>query len=222
MNHTCKAEGCDRVVAARGLCRRHYARLYRTGQLEARLWQPKSQCTVEGCERDSEARGYCTLHRSRMRTHGDPGAAEPLQQRRAATAKKPCSAEGCGRPRKGSTYCHLHNERLRRTGEVGPAQPTRARGVVKPRKEDGYIRLTLPDGRRVLEHVHVKEQELGRRLVPPENVHHKNGIGHDNAPGNLELWLKMQPSGQRVQDLMEYIAEYHADAMLALLAARKA
>ena len=100
-------------------------------------------------------------------------------------------------------------------------QPLLVKGRVKPRK-DGYVRLTMPDGRRVLEHVHVMEQQLGRRLVPPENVHHKNGIGHDNAPGNLELWLKMQPSGQRVQDLMEYIATYHADAMQRLLDSRKA
>ena len=65
-------------------------------------------------------------------------------------------------------------------------------------------------------------ENLGRRLVAPENVHHKNGVGTDNWLGNLELWLKMQPSGQRVTDLMEYIAKYHADAMLAMLAARKA
>jgi hypothetical protein len=92
-----------------------------------------------------------------------------------------------------------------------------AKGVVKP-TPDGYRRIHVGNGRRVLEHVHVMEQHLGRRLVAPENVHHKNGVGTDNDIGNLELWLKMQPSGQRVQDLMEYIAEYHADAMLAMLA----
>ena len=79
------------------------------------------------------------------------------------------------------------------------------------------MRRTLPDGRRVLEHVWVKEQELGRPLVDGENVHHKNGIKHDNDPGNLELWLVMQPTGQRVTDLMEYIARYHAEAMRQML-----
>ena len=92
----------------------------------------------------------------------------------------------------------------------------RVRGVVKPRK-DGYIRLTMPGGRRVLKHVLVMEQQLGRRLVDGENVHHKNGVKSDNDPSNLELWLVMQPTGQRVEDLMKYIAEYHADAMRRLL-----
>jgi hypothetical protein len=105
---------------------------------------------------------------------------------------------------------------VRRTGETGPAQPTRVRGQVKP-TAGGYVRIHLPDGRRVLEHVHVMEQVLRRRLVDGENVHHKNGIRHDNRPENLELWLVMQPTGQRVEDLMEYIATYHADAMRRLL-----
>jgi hypothetical protein len=155
------------------------------------------------------------MHRWRVRAHGEPGSPAKINQRQKKE-RLPCSVDGCERLRKGALYCHLHTERLRRTGDVGPPKPLFVKGRVKPRK-DGYVRLTMPDGRRVLEHVLVMEQILGRRLVPPENVHHKNGIGHDNDPGNLELWLKMQPSGQRVEDLMKYIAVYHADAMRQML-----
>jgi len=179
------------------------------------------QCTVDGCDRLNFANGYCEMHRWRVRVHGEPGPAEQVKPHRRKE-RVPCAVDGCDRLNDhGSPYCHLHRERLRRTGEVGPAQPLYVKGRVKPRG-DGYRRIHVGDGRRVLEHVHVMEQQLGRRLVAGENVHHKNGVKHDNDPSNLELWLVMQPTGQRVEDLMEYIAAYHADAMLELLARRKA
>ncbi len=211
-------------MVARGWCRRHYLRWYlKDDPGPAGLVRNPDgmQCTVDGCGNPNVARGYCEMHRWRVRYKGEPGPSERLKPH---TRKQPesCSVDGCDRDRLGKkTYCKLHYERLRRTGELGPAQPVYVKGVVKPRS-DGYRRIHVGNGRRVLEHVHVMEQQLGRRLVPPENVHHKNGVGHDNDPGNLELWLKMQPSGQRVSDLMEYIAEYHADAMLEILARREA
>lgn len=52
----------------------------------------------------------------------------------------------------------------------------------------------------MLEHKYVMEELLGRLLFPDETVHHKNGIRDDNEPGNLELWTKAHPPGQRVED----------------------
>lgn len=68
-----------------------------------------------------------------------------------------------------------------------------------------YLRATDANGRRLLEHRLVMERMIGRPLVKGESVHHKNGNTKDNSEGNLELWYRGQPAGQRVSDLIEYV-----------------
>ncbi len=71
---------------------------------------------------------------------------------------------------------------------------------------NGYV-MTKHDGGWIQEHRLVMEQKLGRRLLPSERIHHKNGDRGDNRVENLELWgvtgkSKKDPPGQRLEDLM--------------------
>lgn len=75
---------------------------------------------------------------------------------------------------------------------------------------DGYIVVRQPDHPAahksgwVFQHRLVMEGMIGRQMLPNENVHHINGIRDDNRPENLELWVKGQPSGQRVDDIVAW------------------
>lgn len=52
--------------------------------------------------------------------------------------------------------------------------------------KNGYIYIWR-NGRHVYEHRWLVEQFIGRKLLPTEQVHHKNGIRDDNRLSNLEL-----------------------------------
>ena len=61
---------------------------------------------------------------------------------------------------------------------------------------------------RILEHVFVMSEHLGRPIRKGETIHHINGIKTDNRIENLELWISSHPPGQRVEDKIKWAKEF--------------
>jgi HNH endonuclease len=215
--------GCTGKPHAHGYCKLHAGRIARHGTVEAtRSWNPGATCKVEAdgvrCEKPVKSQGYCEAHYMRVRRHGEPGpVAAQTSQRRSKYKGVPCKAESdgqrCNRPATSKGWCRMHYGRWIRTGDpLGKwgAQPRKSQGYITT---DGYkMSAERQNGRPVLEHRLVMSQVLGRPLRRFEEPHHKNGIRDDNSPGNLELWVSWrQPNGQRLDDLLDFIATYYPD-----------
>lgn len=223
---TCSIDDCERVHYAQGWCERHYQRYRRWGDPLAggpAAMSRQGECSVEGCGRPILARGWCGNHYYRaQRNNGDPHGARTLSRapgwrRGTAAPKKICTVPGCDAKALTRGWCGRHYQRWQDYGDPeAPLRRARAGESVKRwTNHDGYVLIRLR-GRSVMEHRHVMEEKLGRKLLPGETVHHMNGIRTDNRPGNLELWVSTR-SGQRVADLIAFVVErYRADVESAL------
>lgn len=111
---------------------------------------------------------------------------------------KPCGVEGCTRsPRGRRSVCPMHSERKRRTGEYGPPQPLTLQGQGWRMHPDGYRMLYRPDHPLASKQGYVMEHRLvcfeaGLLSDPELQIHHRNGIKHDNRLENLEVLTARQ------------------------------
>ena len=158
-------------------------------------------CSVEDCDREVAARLLCGMHWKRWKKTGNPLGIKPGRPSRAEIG---CKFEGCDNPHNAKGYCYTHYFRWKNHGD-----PSTKLEKGWHMNVHGYIRVMDPDNpaKTVLQHRLVMSQMVGRPLERHENVHHKNGDRADNRPENLELWSKMQPSGQRPKDKIQYALE---------------
>lgn len=218
---TCQVEDCEKKAFSRGWCHAHYARWRKHGgPLSGGAPRIKhgSTCSIPDCVEPTLARGWCAKHWERWRKHDDPLAGGPFKVKRGSQKIGSCLVDGCKRPRRQRNLCTLHYRRLLVNGDVGGVDPLRpGRGSIN---RDGYRMISIAGAKgrkQIAEHRLVMERELGRPLLSEENVHHKNGIKHDNRPENLELWLTHQPKGQRVEDLVRFVVEHYPAQVAAML-----
>lgn len=212
-------------------------------------WKSKI-CKREGCGKeftpDGPAQQFCSLEcRPRAlvcqwekcgKTFLAPSAQVRDGKKGKTTYKRKFCSEECQRAWRAENCSYRYFNKA--TGYVTVVrEPTMSRRI----NGQGYAEINIgadnKNGGRVLEHILVMEQRLGRRLYPHEEVHHRNGHRDDNDrfcpvcedvelpqdlvagmlqcsscggrfKPNLELWTKSQPKGQRVEDKIAWAIEF--------------
>lgn len=155
-------------------------------------WYTRVMRTCRRCQTDREEDQFHS-HPRGLRWVCIPCVKQRNKERGCLTSICPGCGNGMARRSARCAQCRRNS-----IGEVRP--------LVFRKDSHGYM-TCVRQGVTYSQHRVIMESIIGRPLLPGENVHHKNGDRADNHPSNLELWVSIQPAGQRPEDLVEFARE---------------
>lgn len=181
----CSVPDCGKDAIAKNLCRKHYNEQWSIGAnkniagVNVKTGRG-AFCSVEGCLDFVNSQGFCNKHYKRFLFHGDANTVNTLRKQEG-----PCGAIGCGKIIELGQFCHKHYQQWWRTGF--PYRRIAETGTWSKNITNGYMIGTV-DGVRMYEHRYLAEKALGKQLPPDAEIHHMNGVRHDNhTPFNLVI-----------------------------------